>query len=367
VRARLPAADLHRAVALAPGAARDGSTRVVARARALALPLDEDPAAASAPPGRQPRPRRPRAPRAPAGASAARRPARRRRSRLLTAVLALLVLLGAGTWAALDGPLDRVTVPSVARASEDDARLALRQHHLQPAVSQRYDDAVPAGSVVTTVPRPGASVRENSAVRLVVSRGPQLFPVPALAGKTRTAAEAAVRAAHLAVGTVAEDWSETVPTGSVVTQEASGQALRRGSAVSFTVSRGREPIDLPALPGTPQAEAARRLTGAGLQVGAVTTEASDTVPAGQVVRSSPGTGPLHRGDAVALVVSSGPAQVAVPHVVGQRLDDARRALQAAGFTVEVDAVFGGFLGVVQGQSPDGGQAKRGSTVTLSVF
>ena len=58
--------------------------------------------------------------------------------------------------------------------------------------------------------------------------------------------------------------------------------------------------------------------------------------------------------------------VTVPNVVGQQLQQATAALQAAGFKVKVEKAFGGFFGTVRFQDPAGGDAPKGSTVTVTI-
>src|SRR5207237_6859178 len=83
-----------------------------------------------------------------------------------------------------------------------------------------------------------------------------------------------------------------------------------------------------------QAAAASALTGAGLTVGAVTMQSSSTVAAGSVISESPPAGTkVASGSPVNLVVSSGPAQIAVPNVVGQTQAAAASAITGAGLTV----------------------------------
>ena len=67
-----------------------------------------------------------------------------------------------------------------------------------------------------------------------------------------------------------------------------------------------------------------------------------------------------------LVVSKGPVLVDVPNVVGQQVDQARQALEAAGFEVTVRKALGGFFGTVRLQDPGGGKAPKGSTITLTI-
>jgi hypothetical protein len=75
----------------------------------------------------------------------------------------------------------------------------------------------------------------------------------------------------------------------------------RACAPSSTVS-------VPNVVGLPQAAAATSLTGAGLAVGAVSTQSSATVPAGTVMSQNPAGGTsVAVGSAVNLTVSTGPA------------------------------------------------------------
>jgi hypothetical protein len=66
----------------------------------------------------------------------------------------------------------------------------------------------------------------------------------------------------------------------------------------------------------------------------VTTAASTTVPAGNVISESPAAGTqVNAGSAVNLVVSSGPGQVAVPNVVGLTQAAATTAITSAGLVL----------------------------------
>ena len=93
-------------------------------------------------------------------------------------------------------------------------------------------------------------------------------------------------------------------------------------------------VPVPNVVGRPQAEAESILTGAGLIVGAVTTEFNDTVPAGTVIEQTPTAGTIVvGGTAVALRVSLGPQPVSVPLVVGLLRAEAEAAIVAAQLVV----------------------------------
>jgi serine/threonine-protein kinase len=97
--------------------------------------------------------------------------------------------------------------------------------------------------------------------------------------------------------------------------------------------------------------------------------ARSSQPAGTVVAESPQANTLEpKGTLVTLTVSSGPAKVAVPNVVGEAASNAEAKLLALGFNVSTNYQSANAAqGTVVGESPHGGtQAGKGSTVVLTV-
>ncbi|MFL6170981.1 MAG: PASTA domain-containing protein, partial [Ornithinibacter sp.] len=291
----------------------------------------------------------------------------RRRRRWWPAVAASALVAALTGWFFLLGPGATATVPSVQGRTQSEAVSAVHQAALDATVSQAFSETVPAGVVVSADPRPGNTMRRGAAVALVVSKGPERYAVPPVVGMTLAEARARIKAVNLAVGKVSKAYDEKVPEGQVVTAKPRpGASLKKSTAVALTVSRGRHPIDVPDLTGKDGIRAARQLSGLGLQVDATQQQNSDTVAKGAVISQSPRDGTAFRGDTVTLVVSKGPVLVPVPDVVGQQLQQARATLQAAGFKVTVEKAFGGFFGTVRFQDPAGGEAPKGSTVTVTI-
>ncbi|MCP8706467.1 Stk1 family PASTA domain-containing Ser/Thr kinase [Streptomyces sp. AC04842] len=79
---------------------------------------------------------------------------------------------------------------------------------------------------------------------------------------------------------------------------------------------------------------------------------------------------VEKGDTIGLVVSTGAPKVAVPSVIGDKLEDAKAELEGDkyGFVVEVEEeVSGEEPGTVIEQNPDlGEEVEKGTTVTLTV-
>jgi serine/threonine-protein kinase len=94
---------------------------------------------------------------------------------------------------------------------------------------------------------------------------------------------------------------------------------------------GAGSVEVPPTTGLTVREAEAVLEGARLEVGAPVAEASRDIDVGLVVRTEPPAGEtVTRGDEVTLVISTGPAQVAIPEVEGLDVDEARAVLRDSG-------------------------------------
>lgn len=291
---------------------------------------------------------------------------KRRWPRVLVALAALL--LAASIYLFTVGPLTPTPVPTLTSLTKDQATAALTKAGLKSTTQEAYSEDVAAGVVISSKPAAGTTIWRFSSVVVVVSKGPERYAVPALEKVVLATAIDQVKSTKLSVGTQTLAWSETIPEGSVISSDpAAGTPLKPGAAVNLTVSKGREPIDLADWTGKAYADAAAALTAAGLKPAEGTHQNSDSVPKGSVISQAPARGPLHRGDTVTFVISDGPVLVAVPDVFGRSTDQARQALEALGFKVTVEKLFGGVFGTVREQNPAAGtQIPKGSTVTIRV-
>jgi|CXWL01.1.fsa_nt_gi beta-lactam-binding protein with PASTA domain len=229
-----------------------------------------------------------------------------------------------------------ITVPSVTDQPQAAAETAITGAGLiVGTVTNASSTTVSAGSVISQNPAAGTPVASGTAVDLVVSSGPALITVPNVIGQTQAAADTALTTASLVVGTITTASSATVPTGSVISQNpAAGSGVASGSAVDLVISSGPALIPVPNVVDQPQVAAEIAITGAGLVVGTVTPQSSNTVPTGSVISQNPAAGAgVAPGSAVDLVVSSGPALITVPNVIGQTQVAADRALTTAGLVV----------------------------------
>src|SRR6184192_2614533 len=107
-------------------------------------------------------------------------------------------------------------------------------------VTQQSSTTVASGNVISESPAAGTSVAKGSAVNLVVSSGapaPGQVAVPNVVGETEAAATSAITGAGLTAGTVTQQSSTTVASGSVISESpAAGTSVASASAVNLVVS-----------------------------------------------------------------------------------------------------------------------------------
>ena len=150
-----------------------------------------------------------------------------------------------------------------------------------------------------------------------------------------------------------------------------------------TLSSG---ISIPSVVGMRQVDATNALSAIGMKVVVASQEFDPTIPAGEVISSSPGGGGrLKKGDTVSLVLSKGAQVVATPKAtptptntatsisiqsyVGLTSDQAQSELTADGLTVNQTFAYSDSVaaGNVISQKPDGtAPVPAGSTVTIVV-
>jgi eukaryotic-like serine/threonine-protein kinase len=165
---------------------------------------------------------------------------------------------------------------------------------------------------------------------------------------------------------VAREFSDTVEKGVVINQSPdAGEKIQKNGNVDLTVSKGKETVSVPSVIGKSQADAVSTLTNAGL-VARVFSVASSKPPDTVTGQDPLGGKTVVKGSKVRINVSSGPADVSVPSVIGLSFDQASAALQNQGFAVSrVNVESDQPAERVVDQSPSG-SAPAGSSIKLSV-
>ena len=291
---------------------------------------------------------------------------------LLLILAGLLVLLAtnAGKGGDKKEAAAQVAVPSVVGDPVDQATATLKAKGFTvTTVSQTSDQ--PPNQVIKQDPTAGTKVDRGSKVTLTFSGGPETAAVPDVVGKTQVEASQTLTAAGF-VPNAKEVEDSKVEKGKVVRQNpAANSQLAKGQEVTIEISAGAGTVAVPDVKGRSEADARNALQGAGFTNIQSQQEASDSVPAGAVIRTEPGAGAqVATTEPVILIVSSGAGKVTVPTVTNLSADNARKALEQVGLKANVQdqAVTNPSQdGVVLTQSPSPNtQVDKGSSVTLFV-
>ena len=303
-------------------------------------------------------------------------PGERRRRRWPWVALVLLLLAGGGGVAAatvinrepeVTGPAVVLPLPTLTGRTQAEATAVLQAAGWKVTSTTTRRDGTTKGEVLATSPAAGTRLTAGKTVRLTVSAGQEIGPVPEdLAGKTFDDAVAALPDAGFLAAVADRAYDEEVPKDSVLhPADGTPAQAEHGTTIGLVVSDGPEPRVVPSgLQGSNEKAAKEALAAVQLKV-AVNRQFNEDIPEGQVVSVSPRSGTtVPRGDTVTIEVSRGPELRAVPSVRSAKTtQQAAAILQSAGFTP--GRVSGSALGSPVGTDPPAGtMARPGTTVNI---
>ncbi|KNB49148.1 Stk1 family PASTA domain-containing Ser/Thr kinase [Streptomyces caatingaensis] len=193
--------------------------------------------------------------------------------------------------------------------------------------------------------------------------------VPSLRGTTLTEAQKQGENVELKVVDSGRTMNCDEDPGKVCDQDPkAGAKLKRHGEIKVTLSKGPAKIDVPNVMTLTYDEAKKTLEDAGFTVRRHDKE-TDTSDPNTVIGQSPKVGSkANKGDEITLTVAVAPQTKAVPLVVGQKFEDAKKQLEDTGFTVKREDVDSDEeAGKVVAQSPEGNSsAAPRSQVVLKV-
>ncbi|KOX35219.1 serine/threonine protein kinase [Saccharothrix sp. NRRL B-16348] len=277
------------------------------------------------------------------------RRARRKKAIMVTLVVLLCIaVLALAAWittSLLGGDdntagSEKVTVPSLVGKEQSAAFAELegRQLAVEVVLTPCQPGAEPActldqiGKVISTDPPANREVDKRSTVKMVVGDAPPSAPVPGVTGLTPADAQKKLEAE----GWVYQQATETVETedpnlvGKVVSQSPNpGVSAAKGSAVTVSLGKAPETVQLPDVTGQTVENARATLEGNGFKV--QTKDADSPEPLNEVVAQNPGPGRVEKGTLVTLSVSKN-NQFLMPDLRGLTENQARSKLSQAGWT-----------------------------------
>lgn len=292
---------------------------------------------------------------------------------------AALALAAVGIYFLAFAQQGSIVVPNVVGLDRPQAEAAIVAASLKPELdSEEFSDTVPAGKVIRQNPDAGSKLKQDGVVRLVVSKGSNRVAVPDLLGQSASFADSKLKEVGLNPDRLPDEYSDTVPEGSVIRQDPAPAAqVQKGTSVKYVVSKGVQPpkeVTVPDVRNMNTSQATSRLSQNGLKLGSVTEQFSDSVPAGQIISQDPAANSrANEGSSVNVVVSKGaqPTQVSVPSVIGDTSGAAQAKISAKGLVASVHEVPNPDItthGKVFDQDPGGGtMVDEGTTVNIYVY
>jgi len=198
------------------------------------------------------------------------------------------------------GP-ERYTIPDIKGKTPSQATAALASIPVTVgSQSQAFDNTAPIGTIAGTDPSIGSSVKRDTVVNLLISKGPEPVNVPVIVGKKLTGATAVLNAVGLNP-IVTHEFSETIAEGRVISvTPVSGTTVNSGTDVQLLVSDGPPPVVVPKLIDLRRNEAVAALRKIGLKVRIVAGQAT---PLNRVYSQNPAAGTqIPKGSTVTISV-----------------------------------------------------------------
>jgi beta-lactam-binding protein with PASTA domain len=187
--------------------------------------------------------------------------------------------------------VDKIVMPIVTRQGSEfaltdytgkplqEAQLALEDRELiGEKASEEYSVDVPTGIVLRQFPRAGVKVKPGRTIKLVVSLGQKMVPIPELSGKSVRQAMLDLETAGLGMGEIQWALSDTLPERVVVfSYPSAGFEVPLGSVVNLMVNRGRASTFtyMPGLVGKTLNEAKKEIESKGLKLGVVSRRTNE--------------------------------------------------------------------------------------------
>lgn len=165
------------------------------------------------------------------------------------------------------GP-ERNAMPHIIGLGQQDATDALAQAGLAIGrVEQAWSETVETGHVISAGYDPGTMLRPGTTVDLTISKGREPISIPSVVNRTLAEANTTLTTAGFKVTTADGVFHDSIPEGSVVSQNPSDGTGHRGDTITLTPSKGAEKVHLPNIRANEQvSEATKKLEDAGFKV-----------------------------------------------------------------------------------------------------
>jgi serine/threonine-protein kinase len=245
-----------------------------------------------------------------------------------------------------------VEVPDLTGSSQTEALNDLQSLGFKVGIENSAHPDVPEGSVIRTQPPANTSTNPDTLVTIIVSVGPEAYPIPYVVDLETERAIYVIEESGFTIGQQIEVNDDNVPIGFIISQNPmAGKKMGPGSTVDLVISSGPSLIELGDLSRKSVEDATQILETLGLEFETL-EEYSEDIEEGLVSGTLPEAGEIITpDDVVTLIVSLG-IKIEVPEVEGLTYQDAIDKLEEAGL---VATISGDTSGVVRKQLPRKGE------------
>lgn len=163
------------------------------------------------------------------------------------------------------GP-ERYAMPKIIGLTEEKARMALIEANLAIGdVEGRWDEKADVGIVLKASEKKGASLKKQTPIDLVVSKGPKPIKIENFTGQSAKTADRELSDDGFEVKIVSEH-SDTVAEGLVIKQTPDSGNGHKGDSITLTKSLGPILVTVPNVRSMPEAQATQIMKDAGFKV-----------------------------------------------------------------------------------------------------
>jgi len=167
------------------------------------------------------------------------------RTTLLVVVLIIVVGVAVMFGYIIRRPAD-VRIPDLIGKTFDQAQSIAADKKIQLAVrSEQPNEEYPAGTIYFTNPPPDRFIKVGKSVDVWISKGSKFAVAPNVVRATQDEAIERIRDAGLNPGEVSQEYNDTIPAGSIISQSlAPGTRVERDQLVGLVSSLGPKPEEI---------------------------------------------------------------------------------------------------------------------------
>ena len=245
-----------------------------------------------------------------------------------------------------------IEIPDLTGSEQAQALNDLQELGFIVGIENSADASVPDGFVISTQPAANTVTNPDTLVTIIVSVGPEAFPVPYVVDLETARGVYVIQESGFVVGQQLEINDDNIPRGFIISQNpVAGTKLGPESTVDLVISAGPSLIEISDLSRKSLVDAIQILETLGFEYEFI-EEYSENVTLGLVSHTIPRAGELVTNDQIIKVIISLGLKIEVPNLIGFTYQEASNILQDIGLLPSASGDTGGR---VTEQSPQQGE------------